>query len=332
MKKRERLYIVDVLTMMATIFVVMGHHKMLREFNITWFPVFDGILYSFHMGFFMTISGILVRYTFPINCEWKSYIGKKARKFIPAYFAVGLLAAILSFNTWTDFLKNLIMLFVNTCNGPIQIIWYIYVLFIFYCAAPFLFRLSMKMRYIIFAISLIPSAFCHLFPYWFNICIVFRLFPFFLFGTLVSDNQIKIENLSDSFLFICSIPFVAFVLCYIFLKINIITMLLNYVDLSKLISSFLSLPLLYYIGRMLKNTKVVFLAIKFSKYVYLVFLLQIFFINAIWLCRKHFEIELTNTTAILYLIISSFLSILGIICLVKIFELCKHHVSRFYKK
>lgn len=48
--------IVDVLTLMATILVVMGHHKFLRG-EVGWYYVYDKIIYSFHMGFFMTISG-----------------------------------------------------------------------------------------------------------------------------------------------------------------------------------------------------------------------------------------------------------------------------------
>ena len=179
---RERLTIVDILTMMATIFVVLGHHKMLRDF--CWAPMFNGIIYSFHMGFFMAISGFLVRYTYPNHCDWKSYIGRKVRKFIPAYFAVGLFASILAFKTWTDFFYSIAMLIVNTCNGPIQIIWYIYVLFIFYCLSPLIFRLSRTSRCIIFILSIIPSIFFRYLPHLFNLWLIFYMFPFFLFGTL----------------------------------------------------------------------------------------------------------------------------------------------------
>lgn len=98
MQKKERLVIVDILTLMATVLVVMGHHKFLRE-SIGWYPVYDKIIYSFHMGFFMTISGFLIKYTFPDNCRWGKYVGKKIRKFVPAYFAVGILAALLSFKS-----------------------------------------------------------------------------------------------------------------------------------------------------------------------------------------------------------------------------------------
>ena len=113
MSERKRLIIIDILTLMATILVVMGHHKMLRD-TISWYPVYDKIIYSFHMGFFMTISGFLIKYTFPQGCKWREYVGKKAKKFVPAYFAVGLLAALLSFKSIGGLAKNMLMLVVNT--------------------------------------------------------------------------------------------------------------------------------------------------------------------------------------------------------------------------
>ncbi|MCQ2344459.1 MAG: hypothetical protein MJ002_06000 [Paludibacteraceae bacterium] len=143
MVKKERIPVIDVLTMMATILVVMGHHKFLSPLA-DWYYPYAKIIYSFHMGFFMTLSGFLIKYSFPTFCRRKDYFSKKAKKFIPAYFVVGLVASLLKFESMKQFGYNIFMLFVSPIEGPIQIIWYIYVLLIFYALSPVVFKITTK--------------------------------------------------------------------------------------------------------------------------------------------------------------------------------------------
>lgn len=315
MPQRKRLVIVDILTLMATILVVMGHHKFLRD-SISWYPVYDKIIYSFHMGFFMTISGFLVKYTFPTDCQWGKYVGKKAKKFVLAYFAVGLLAALISFKSFGGFAQDVLMLVVNPTNGPIQIIWYIYVLMLYYCIAPFVFRLSTKQRWWLLLISVIPAIFYPYMPSYFSISNFFRLLPFFLLGVQFTDYHEKIQKLADWKMLLLGLPFLAFVICCIILGTNPLKG-----GVGKLITSALSLPMMYWLARQLRrNTKIANLSTAFSPYVYPVYLLQMFFINGIWLVWRKLGFALTNATAIVYLVCSVVLTIVGIVLMVKIYH------------
>ncbi len=315
MEKKQRLVILDVLTLMATILVVMGHHKFMRE-SISWYPVYDKIIYSFHMGFFMTISGFLIKYTFPSKCRWREYVGKKAKKFIPAYFAVGLLAALLSFKSFGGLAKDMLMLVANPGKGPIQIIWYIYVLLMYYCLAPFVFRLSTKQRWWVLAVSLIPASLYNYMPEWLCMSSFFRLLPFFLLGGQLADYHKSIQTIADWKVFLLSLPFLAFIISCILLQGNPMKG-----GLGKLLTSALSLPLMYWIARKLvRITKIADLSIRFSSYVYSVYLWQMFFINGIWLVWQKVGPSLTNTTAIVYIICSVAITIVGIVVLVKMYR------------
>lgn len=315
MDKRERLVIVDVLTLMAAILVVMGHHKMLRD-SISWYPVYDKIVYSFHMGFFMTISGFLIKYTFPQNCKWRAYVGKKAKKFIPAYFAVGFLAALLSFKSIGGLAKDVLMLVVNPSEGPIQIIWYIYVLLLYYCLAPLVFRLTVKQRWWLLLISTLPAIFYHYIPTWFNLMNFFRLLPFFLLGAQLADNHEKIQKFADWKVFLLGLPFLAFVVICIITNSNPLPD-----GWGRLVSSTLSLPFMYWLARLLMRSKrIVNLSTGFSPFVYPVYLWQMFFINGIWLVWQKTGPSLTNGMAIAYLVCSVAITIVGIVIVVKIYR------------
>lgn len=317
MVKKERIPIIDILTMMATIIVVMGHHKFLRPM-VDWYFTYDKIIYSFHMGFFMTLSGFLTKYSFPTSCCWRDYLGKKFKRFVPAYFAVGLIASLLSFESMKQFGYNMLMLFVSPSKGSIQIIWYIYVLLIFYALSPIVFKLTTKGRVYLFIVSLMVAVFYTYMPKLFCVNQVVRLLPFFLIGNLFCDYREKIVMIPDNYLFLMSLPFL--IICV--LRFFHCEMIL-YGGLKFLISSITSLPLMYYIARkLMKYPNVVNLSLKLSSYVFPIYLWQMFFINAWNLIRIKLNIILTNTTAILYLIVSVVLTIVSIVYMVKLYRLC----------
>lgn len=318
MTKKVRIPIVDVLTLIATLLVVMGHHKFLRD-SISWYPIYDKIIYAFHMGFFMTISGFLIKYTFPSDCLWSKYVGKKARKFIPAYLAVGVIAALISFESLKCFGNDLLMLIINPVKGPIQIIWYIYVLLVYYCLAPVVFRLSTKQRWWLLLLSLIPAACCLKISTCFCLQQIFRLMPFFLFGVQIADKLEVIRAVKDWKILLMGMPFVVFVVACIVLNYNPVPNTHGY---GKLLTSFLSLPLMYLIGRWLCGFResVAILSKRFSKYVYSVYLCQMFFIEGFWLLWRKTPLTLNDETAVLYLVCSVSFTFGGIILMAKTYR------------
>ena len=314
MPKRERFSIIDVLILLATILVLTGHHRFLQE-DFSWYIGCGRIIYSFHMGFFMAISGFLVKYTFSENRSWVSYVGKKAKKFIPAYFTVGLLAALISSKTIGAFAHNLLMLVVSPVLGPIQIIWYIYVLFMFYCLAPFIFRLSLKWRYLLLVLSFVPAAFFFSITPYFCLNHFFRQLPFFLLGTLIADNFKKVQAISDSKLLMAGFPFIAFVIGCIFYNDNPMP---EREGLGKIITTFMALPLMYWIGKKLMRIGFVTkISTSFSPYVYSVYLWQMYFIEGLWMLWQRTNIQLNDGTAVIYLFCSVAFTILGIVLMMK---------------
>lgn len=325
MNQPKRLVILDVLTLIATILVVMGHHKFLRG-DIEWYSIYDEIIYSFHMGFFMTISGFLIKYTYHDNYRWGEFVGKKIKKFAPAYFAVGILAALLSFNSLEHFVHDMLMLFVNPCNGPIQIIWYIYVLLMYYCLAPFIFRLSTKQQYVLLVISIIPAIFYNHIPSYFNLNNFFRLLPFFLLGSLFAEKHQSIQKIADWTILLLSIPFLLFLASCVLSHCNPLKG-----GIGKLIPSILSLPLMYWIARKLMKYNVIAkAATKFSPFVYPVYLWQMFFINALWIIWNKMPWTLNNTSAVFYIICSVILTIFGIVMMVKLWRWCSKRVLEIF--
>lgn len=314
MPKRERLYILDVLTLLATILVLIGHHRFLKE-EISWYTGCGRIIYSFHMGFFMAISGFLVKYTFSENCSWISYVGKKAKKFIPAYFTVGILAALISFKSIGTFVHNILMLVVSPLLGPIQIIWYIYVLFMFYCLAPFIFQLSLNWRLGLLIFSFVPAAFSDSLTSYFCLNFFFRQLPFFLLGTLIADNYKKVQAISDNKLLLVGLPFIVFIIVCIFYNDNPMP---DREGSGKIITTLMALPFMYWIGKKLMSIGFVSkISTSFSPYVYSVYLWQMFFIEGLWMLWQRSHIPLNDATAVIYLFCSVTFTILGIVLMMK---------------
>ncbi len=326
MGKKQHLVIIDILTLLATILVVMGHHKFLRE-SISWYPTYDKIIYSFHMGFFMTISGFLIKYTFPENCSWKNYVWKKVKKFVPAYFAVGLLAALITFKSFESFVNDIILLIVNPSQGPIQIIWYIYILLLYYCLAPLIFRLSSKQRWWLLFFSIIPALLYQHLPTYFNLLHFFRLLPFFLLGTHLADNLNLIQKIADWKIFLLGVPFILFIIICIILQDNPLKG-----GIGRLISSTLSLPLMYWTARKLAhNSFLANVSTLFSPYVYPVYLWQMFFINIIWLIWQKSHWTLNDATAVAYIVCSVTITISGIVLMFKAWRWCSKTVLTLFK-
>lgn len=220
------------------------------------------------------------------------------------------------------------MLVVNPIQGPIQIIWYIYVLLMYYCLAPFIFRLPTKQRWILLAVSIIPAVFYHTIPPYFNLPNFFRLLPFFLLGSQLADHYERIRKIADWKILLLGIPFLVFLSFCIFLQGNPLKG-----GIGKLISSVLSLPCMYYIARKLvKCDMIATLSTSFSPYVYPVYLWQMFFINAIWMIWQKTPWTLNDTTAIIYLVCSITFTMLGIVLMVKIWRLCLSNVLAKVKR
>lgn len=209
----KRIIGIDVMQGIAMVLVVLGHH--LFPFMPVWYMRMFYWIYTFHMPLFIFISGFLVRYSYKGVHGWseyKSYIGKRVRKFAIPYLIVGTLCTLLSF----DF-KNMGTAMLNLLIAPKQseatFLWYIYLLFIFYCIAPLLFNAKRWVRGVVFVVALLLSTHYVAIPYlcidWFT-----RYFVFFLVGAWAAEHYTKLERIDVRWSLLALVAFIVMSVCH----------------------------------------------------------------------------------------------------------------------
>lgn len=190
----NRISEIDRASGIAIILVVFGH---------MYFPAFEknatydfvrSFVYKIHMPLFMTLSGLIAFYSFrlkkPEKIEtYKDFIGKKLRKFLPPYLFFPALAIIsdilIRHANSNQVYESVYCWFLMPKSGSAGFVWYLYVLFIFYCLLPLIFNLKKEILFLIF----IGSFFLTNLPATQLFCtdLVFRYFFFFLGGGLISN-------------------------------------------------------------------------------------------------------------------------------------------------
>ena len=310
--KKVRLKVLDILTGFATLLVISGHHRFLEEYAL-WYDVYGGIVYSFHMALFMLVSGFLIQYSYPSRpVSYSQYVGRKLRKFLPAYFAVGIVASLVASSSIAEFVRNILLLFYDPVNGSIQIIWYIYVLVLFYALMPFIMKLSQKSLFALFPIALLLSIISSTFDSIFCLRSGSYLFFFFLLGILLCRYYQYIRRIKLIYWLLLATPFLIYVAFFIYLERNPFVFLGG-----RTFSSILALPLCLWIGFYLDKGRYKLINMVcglLSKYTFSIYLWQMFVINALWLVFSRFsKWALTPYTTFVYLIISSALTI--VICI-----------------
>ncbi|MCR9093687.1 MAG: acyltransferase [bacterium] len=149
--KRRRLVEVDHISGFAILLVVIGH-VVAREppSGNLWYEHLKFGIYQFHMPLFMTMSGLVFRYTYTAvgsPAEFGDWARSKLLRLAPGFLLIG--AAILvgkslaaSFihvdNAGGGLVTNLIQLFVRPTQSAAATLWYIYVLLELYLLFPLL--------------------------------------------------------------------------------------------------------------------------------------------------------------------------------------------------
>jgi fucose 4-O-acetylase-like acetyltransferase len=163
---QHRITAIDIMQGIAMLLVVLGHH--LFPFMPEWYRHMYYWIYTFHMPLFIFISGFLVRYSYKgvhSMAEYRSYVGRRFRKFALPYIIVGVACALLAWNFGDVGIlaDNLLHLFIAPKLGEARFLWYLYLLFIFYCMAPLIFNAKNMTRWCIagmafyFSLCYVPS-------------------------------------------------------------------------------------------------------------------------------------------------------------------------------
>ena len=246
MSGKERLTDIDRAKGLAIFLVVVGHvvARQAPEGN-QWYISLKEIIYSFHMPFFMYLSGFVFYITkcdeIPID-KFSSFVAKRAERLLIPFIAFGLLIIFgkhisaeflhvdnVSASIWRDIAN----IFWRTERSAALSIWYIFVLFeisLLIVAVSYVTRNV----YIILAV-LIPLYYVS-FPDILYMERVFVYIPFFVIGGVVAKNHDFLMPIFDKYWLAFLAAFFA---CLAGFR------LISYNETTFLISGILSIPALH---------------------------------------------------------------------------------------
>jgi fucose 4-O-acetylase-like acetyltransferase len=247
---RPRLYDIDRAKGLAIFLVVLGHIVAgPSPKNNKWFNELVDLLYLFHMPFFMFLSGAIFYYTFNALSSWKDfkdYIIKKAGRIIPGFLLFSFLILIgkytASYFLYVDdverhLMRGVVDIFIFPARSAGGSLWYIYVLFEFYCIFPLLLKLTKGNIKIVFYFSIILHI-CSLFfslSAFFLISRVFEYALYFSLGILFISYYDMVKEIITKYFMIF---LTAFILSFF---------LIPYLtpDVNKTVIGLLSIPALF---------------------------------------------------------------------------------------
>lgn len=302
----KRLIGIDVMQGIAMVLVVLGHH--LFNFMPEWYKELFIWIYTFHMPLFIFISGFLIRYSYKgVNGwkEYKQYVTKRLKKFFLPFLIVGTIGTLATWN-FKDvnvLLNNLLNLIISPKESEVTFLWYIYLLFIFYCIAPVIFNAKSWIKVLLFIGALYLSV--HIIPIsylcidWFT-----RYFVFFLCGAFVAKNYYKITQHKKICLSICIGSFIAFVLMSIAIFTGCSNSTLGY------LIQWIGIPTFALIAYFLKQWQTTCNALVYiSINCFGVYLLHMFLVQAGAMIIARLPFNTQSYGYIYYLIISTMISI-----------------------
>jgi fucose 4-O-acetylase-like acetyltransferase len=167
-----------------------------------WYDTAKDIVYSFHMPFFMYLSGTVFAFTGKHRlamAAWPGFVRGRAARLLVPFLLFGLLIVtgkyLSRFFLYVDdpphgLFDGVGKLFVNTDRSPALSIWYVYVLFVYSAAMPLLWRLGLCWRgavalgLVLYALPLGDTLYLDR---------VGDFFLFFAMGGLVAEYRAAIE-------------------------------------------------------------------------------------------------------------------------------------------
>ncbi len=287
----------------AMLLVVLGHH--LFPFMPEWYRHMYYWIYTFHMPLFIFISGFLMRYSYKgvhSMAEYRSYVGRRFRKFALPYIIVGVLCALLASlgKGVGRFFLSSAMLLVAPRYSDARYLWYIYMVLVFYCLAPLVFNVRGARRWALFAVALLISPLA-LPTKILSADYFVRFFVFFLSGALVAENYALIKRMDVRWSIVALVLFVAMSMWLLVYDPNdLLEYMLQWVG----IPAFLSVA--WVIGKMPLMRDVL---VGISKNCFVIYLLHMFVIQGVAVLLRLSGMGLTAYTAIPYLLLSTALAI-----------------------
>lgn len=276
MKKQKRLVDIDLLKGLAIMLVVLGHLAPGEPATLPgaeWYSDLKEVIYTFHMPFFMWISGFVAVYSYKEIRNIKAYsdyVTGKATRLLPGFLLVAI-AVLAGKYVSQQFFDVDNPLDIWTWSAPlfyptesyVKFIWYIYVLFEFYVVLPIIIYITRG--HLLFALLGSMLLLFIPFPKIFALHFFHFFIFFFLLGGVTAQHAESYLRIVKRFGAILLLVFIVSLL------------LIQYVEFpfdKRLVMGVLSIPALHYM--VIKSpcyVKNLLLAI--SGYVYIIYLLNL---------------------------------------------------------
>jgi len=174
--------------------VVFGHVLQTYYSNFDQLFLFK-LIYSFHMPFFMLISGYLANMSLQKSgCSFEKCITKKFIYLIIPFFSWYIIGLILQGNfVFVDLFYSLSFLLTHVDSG----LWYLYILFVFYILLYFANKLKYKygMLLVLFFILLMTEPIINIL----GIKLLKWYLIFFIIGMFLFEYQTKIKKIVSNY-------------------------------------------------------------------------------------------------------------------------------------
>ncbi len=210
-RDRSRMLDIDQAKGFTIFLVVLGHivstHDPARD--AAWYDLLIRLIYSFHMPFFMYLSGLVYFYTYKAPADFDSYlvgVKKRANRLLAPFLLFSLLVvvgkAVSARFVHVDHapdsaLGALSGLFWNTDDSPTFFGWYLVTLFVYSALAPWMTRASGNRlggwAALFAVIHFVPL------PHHMYIDRIGSFFIYFLIGGLVGQNLQPATELFDRY-------------------------------------------------------------------------------------------------------------------------------------
>lgn len=150
---KSRLLDIDRAKGLAIILVVVGHISDTGPIGNEWYDTVKSLIYSFHMAFFMFLSGYVMYISYrPIQsiAKTEKYIWQRFVRLMVPFFFFSLLIllgksvaqGLLLVNNPVGSLNDFWLVIFDPMGSFARNIWYMYVLFLFYMFFPILMKIS----------------------------------------------------------------------------------------------------------------------------------------------------------------------------------------------
>lgn len=317
-EKRPRLVTVDIMQGLAMLLVVIGHH--LLDFMPVGYGQFHHWLYIFHMPYFIFISGFLIAYSYKGE-QYVKYIYRRFRKFFIPYVLIGVIVTLLASLKYgiASIGNNLLNLLISPKQSEATFLWYIYLLFFLYALYPAIHFIQKKNPVLCNAVLVIIGIILFMFPVRTQLlCLDYftEYFIFYALGIVVSSFFKQIMSHPQANIAAGSVSLVCFII------ISILTFRGGVQNWYSWLLCFLVIPAMYALSYTIKHIPPVRnTLVSISKNCFPIYLLHMFFVQGIAFIFTHISSnELDSVATVIYILISTVISIAGPIYIFKLFQ------------